>query len=526
MLYFSSERRMVITLHTAPNKKGDWFMAQITVTNLTFGYEGSPDNVFEGLSFQIDTDWKIGFIGRNGKGKTTFLKLLLGKYEYSGSITSVSKFDYFPYDIGGVDRKKLTIDVLEVLEPDHEHWKVCRELNLMDCDAQCLYRSFETLSNGEQTKVMLALLFSKENHFLLIDEPTNHLDMETRKLVKNYLNKKKGFILVSHDRAFLDGCIDHVLSFNRESVEIQQGNFSSWWENKKRRDTFEQNENEKLKREIKSLQESARRTSQWADKAEQTKIGFNPIKSDRNISTRAYIGEKSRRMQQRRKNLERRRNEAIDEKEGLLKDIEEAEQLKLESLKFHKEVLVRAKELVLLYDSKELFLPVDFEIKNNNIMAFNGKNGSGKSSILKQIMGAEIESLGVLEVASGLVISYVPQDTSFLCGSLREFIRESGISESLIKAVLHKLDFERAQFDKRIEDYSEGQKKKVLLARSLCTPAHLYIWDEPLNYIDVFSRMQLEDLVKRLHPTLLLVEHDRTFLENVGAKIIGVSSKC
>jgi len=497
-------------------------MAQITVTNLTFGYEGSPDNVFEGLSFQLDTDWKLGFIGRNGKGKTTFLRLLLGKYEYGGTISSAAVFDYFPYELGEEEKKRLTIDVVEGLEPDYELWKVCREMDLMDCDTQCLYRRFDTLSNGEQTKVMLALLFSKDNHFLLIDEPTNHLDMETRKLVRDYLNKKKGFILVSHDRAFLDGCIDHVLAFNRESVEIQQGNFSTWWENKKRRDTFEQNENEKLRREIRLLQESARRTAKWADKVEQTKIGFNPIKEDRDISTRAYIGEKSRRMQQRRKNLERRQNAAIDEKEGLLKDIEETEQLKLEVLKFHREVPVRAKKLVLGYDGKGLFLPVDFEVENGTILAFCGKNGCGKSSILKRLMGAEIETQGLLEVAAGLVISYVPQDASFLNGSLREFIRESGIEESLFKAVLRKLDFERAQFEKRMEDYSEGQKKKVLLARSLCTPAHLYIWDEPLNYIDIFSRMQLEELVKRLRPTLLVVEHDRVFLENVGARMVEI----
>ena len=216
-----------------------------------------------------------------------------------GSTNTAAVFDYFPYELGEEEKKRLTIDVVEGLEPDYELWKVCREMDLMDCDTQCLYRRFDTLSNGEQTKVMLALLFSKDNHFLLIDEPTNHLDMETRKLVRDYLNKKKGFILVSHDRAFLDGCIDHVLAFNRESVEIQQGNFSTWWENKKRRDTFEQNENEKLRREIRLLQESARRTAKWADKVEQTKIGFNPIKEDRDISTRAYIGEKSRRMQQR-----------------------------------------------------------------------------------------------------------------------------------------------------------------------------------------------------------------------------------
>ena len=96
-----------------------------------------------------------------------------------------------------------------------------------------------TLSHGEQTKILLAILFARENHFLLIDEPTNHLDMEARDVVRDYLSGKEGFILVSHDRYFLDGCIDHILAVNRQEINIEKGNFSSWWENKQRRDIFE-----------------------------------------------------------------------------------------------------------------------------------------------------------------------------------------------------------------------------------------------------------------------------------------------
>ena len=209
-------------------------MSQISVNDLTFYYDGSYDSIFEKVSFQIDTDWKLGLIGRNGRGKTTFLNLLLGKYEYKGSITSSVSFDYFPFEVE--EKKKLTIDIVEDVDPTYELWKICRELNLLQVDCEVLYRSFETLSNGEQTKVMLAILFSKENSFLLIDEPTNHLDMEAREVLAAYLKKKRGFILVSHDRYFLDQCIDHVLSINKTNIDVVQGNFLSWWENKRRQD--------------------------------------------------------------------------------------------------------------------------------------------------------------------------------------------------------------------------------------------------------------------------------------------------
>ena len=247
-------------------------MSQISVNHLTFYYEGSYDNIFEDVSFQIDTDWKLGFIGRNGKGKTTFLNLLMGKHEYKGNINAPVIFDYFPFEI--TDKTKNTIDVMEEIEPGYEFWKICRELNYLQVEGDIFYRPFETLSNGEQTKVLLALLFTRENHFLLIDEPTNHLDMETRELLKKYLHTKKGFILVSHDRNFMDGCVDHVLVLNRESIEVQQGNFSSWWENKKKQDSYELAENDRLKKDIRRLTEAARISKQWADKVEGEKIGF------------------------------------------------------------------------------------------------------------------------------------------------------------------------------------------------------------------------------------------------------------
>ena len=162
-------------------------MAQIMVNNVTFGYEGSFDNVFENISFSIDTDWKIGFIGRNGKGKTTFLNLLMGKYEYTGSITTSTVFDYFPYEVSERDFDKTADELMDSWKVGVESWRVICELAALNVDAEILYRPFGTLSHGERTKIMLAVLFSGDNDFLLIDEPTNHLDKEAREVIKEYL---------------------------------------------------------------------------------------------------------------------------------------------------------------------------------------------------------------------------------------------------------------------------------------------------------------------------------------------------
>ena len=110
-----------------------------------------------------------------------------------------------------------------------------------------------------------------------------------------------------------------------------------------------------------------------------------------------------------------------------------------------------------------------------------------------------------MDVGSRLIISHVPQGASFLAGDLSEYAREQQIDESLFKAILRKLDFSRTQFEKDMGDYSAGQKKKVLIAAGLCKQAHVYIWDEPLNYIDVLSRIQIEELIKTYRPTMLFV---------------------
>lgn len=484
----------------------------IKVEKLTFSYPSSYDAIFEDVSFQIDTDWKLGFIGRNGRGKTTFLQLLLGRYEYRGRILASAPFDYFPYPVD--DPRRPTREVLAGICPTALEWQFVRELAGLAVDAGVLDRPFGTLSNGEQTKALLAALFLNEGHFLLIDEPTNHLDAEGRQLVAAYLQKKKGFILVSHDRAFLDGCVDHILSLNRAGIEVQSGNFSSWMENFQRQQSFEEERNKNLKKDIRRLQQSARRTADWAGQVEASKIGCGGDKG--------YIGHKSAKMMKRAKCIEARRRQAIEEKSALLRNAETAEALKLTPLEHHAAVLASFTDVTACYDGRPAGAPATFAVRRGERIALDGRNGCGKSSLLKLLLGQPIAHTGAVTAASGLVISYVPQDTSHLHGSLAALAREEKLDESLFLAILRKLDFERVQFEKDMADFSGGQKKKVLLAKSLCQPAHLYVWDEPLNFIDLYSRMQIEQLIREFAPTMLFVEHDRAFREAVATRTISL----
>jgi len=490
-------------------------MSIINVSNLTFAYDGSYDNIFENVSFQLDSDWKLGFTGRNGRGKTTFLNLLLGKYEYSGTIAANVDFEYFPFPVENKD--SMTLDVISDVYPDYQHWELVRELNLLKVSEDVLYRPFDSLSNGEQTKVMLAALFMKENQFLLIDEPTNHLDMHARKLVSSYLSRKSGFILVSHDRSFLDHSVDHILSINKTNIEIQKGNFSAWWENKKRQDQYELASNEKLKKDIKRLSDSAKRTGGWSHEVEKSKNG---TRNSGSKVDKGYIGHKAAKMMKRSKNIEQRQQSAIQEKSKLLKNIESAERLQIHQLDFHKNEIVQLENVSIAYGSNTVCKDINFTVERGDRIALYGKNGSGKSSILKLICGEDIAYTGHLRKDPQVKISYVSQDTSGLAGSLSEYAITKGIDESLFKSILRKLDFSRLQLDKDISTFSAGQKKKVLIAKSLSEEAHLHVWDEPLNFVDVISRMQIEDLLLEHSPTLLFVEHDSEFCANIATSII------
>lgn len=484
-------------------------MSMIQAERLTFSYPGSPDPVFENASFQIDTDWRLGLVGRNGRGKTTLLRLLMGEYPHEGTLVSSALFDYFPSPIPEPER--LTAEVLEDLCPEAESWRFPKELNLLGVEEEALWRCFSTLSGGERTKVLLAALFLREGRFPLIDEPTNHLDTQGRELVAAYLRRQRGFILVSHDRRFLDGCVDHILALNRSDIQVQSGTYSSWKENFDRLQQFEEAKDDRLRKDVRRLQKAARRTSVWSDRVEASKIG---------AADKGYVGHKSAKMMKRAKALEARQEKALEEKQGLLQNRETVEALKLSPLTHHAKRLASCGELTLWYGDRRVCGPLSFSLEQGERAALEGRNGSGKSSLLKLLLGQDIRREGKLFLASGLRISYVPQDTTFLRGTLGDFILERGIDESLFKAILRKLGFSREQFGRNLEDYSGGQKKKALIAASLCEQAHLYIWDEPLNFVDIDSRLQIEALLRDFAPTMIFVEHDRAFQEAVATRVI------
>ena len=489
---------------------------QVNIRNLSYTYDGSWTPVFEGLTFSFDTAWRLGLIGRNGKGKTTLLRLLMGQLRPEGSIDMPLKPVYFPYPVA--DAAAPTREVMLAAAPDAEEWQLICELNQLEVDDSVLDRPFDTLSKGEQTKSLLAALFARDDVYPLIDEPTNHLDAHGRELVADYLRRKEGYLLVSHDRAFLNRCTDHVLSLNRSDVWVMQGNYDVWEARLSQQNEYEQGRNEVLRRDIRRLEESARRTAAWSARAETGKYHVPPSVSA--VVDRGYVGARAAAMMKKTTSALQRKERAIEEKKSLLHNVEKVGELRLTILQHPKDVLIRVSDASVVYDGRVVCEGVSFTLRRGERIALTGPNGCGKSSVLKALVGKGGSLTGKISIAPNLVVSYVPQQTDDLHGPVDDFIRQSGVDETLFKAILRNMDFTRDLFERPIHHMSQGQKKKLLLARSLCIPAHVYVWDEPLNYIDVLSRVQLEGLLTEFQPAMLLVEHDAVFLDRVCTQSI------
>ena len=548
--------------------------------------------VLKHVTASVERGDRIGIIGANGTGKTTLLRVLCGEslpdagdaafaagatcgyleqtghldpekdvYEtmrlaFQPALDAMAELETLQKQLAADHHNTAITDkitacnaVIDAMDAYNMDTQIKKVLNGMGFPADTWKKKAGVLSGGEQTRLRLARLLLERPDILILDEPTNHLDQDAREIIKKYLASKKGFILVSHDRDLLDACIDHVLVLNRASIEVQSGNFSSWWENKEKADHFARMEHEKRVKEIGKLKAAADCSSRWAEKNENTKIGYDPAKEhDRSISTRSYIGAKTKKMQSRVKAYEERMDREIEKKEGLLKDIETVKDLKIMPLSHYKERLIECRDFSLKYrDGKEnVITGLNFELKQGDRVFLKGKNGCGKSSLIKYILtqnlqnssnggiekrkitmsgcenlsGENIMATGTCSIASNLVISYINQDTSHLSGTLKEFAKKQEIDEPMLLSMLRSLDLDREQFVKNMEEFSEGQKKKVLIAASLLTPAHLYLWDEPLNYIDVFSRMQIEKLIAQFQPTMLIVEHDARFARKLATKVV------
>lgn len=522
-------------------------MPTIQLKDMTFYYDKYYKNVFTEVNLSMDTSWRLGLVGRNGRGKSTLLKLLNEQLTPSkGDISIPVNTEYFPYDYKKNFTK--TIDVVkENIAPYHDLEKemedcismgdeeslnhygdlleeyesidgfiidflIEKEFRLISLDIELLDKEFQLLSGGEKTKSLLVALFLRKNNFLLIDEPTNHLDISGREKVSEYLSQKSGFIVVSHDRTFLDRCIDHVLSINKESIYIEKGNFSSWEYNKNLKDQYELNTKKKLERKVKILEVAAKKGRRWSNDKEKEKIGCRGDKG--------AIGARAAKLMKRAINIESRTNRMLDETKNLLKNYETVKELELNQQQLEDDVYIDIKDLCFSYDDRTLINKISFNIQKGDRLWIKGANGCGKSTLLKLICGELEYKEGEINIKEDLQIGRGHQETQELKGFLDDILKEYNMNLEKFKHILSYFDLDKEYFERPIETFSQGEKKKIDIAMSFSKDNHVFIWDEPLNYMDIFFRKQIEEAILEFEPTIIFVEHDETFGKKIANKVI------
>jgi lincosamide and streptogramin A transport system ATP-binding/permease protein len=523
-------------------------MSLIVFDNITFSYGAVSGEIFKNLSLNIDTSWRLGVIGRNGKGKTSLLYLINKKVEpLKGSVyTPVDTF-YFPYETDNEEAATISI-VRESVAPFYEwertmetllnksdeesvlsyceiqekyqkaggyeiDYKIEKEFSEIGLSADLLNKCFNTLSGGEQTRALITALFLRSNAFPLIDEPTNHLDMKGRAMLGDYLSNKNGFIVVSHDRYFLDMCIDHILSINKNDIRLNKGNYSQWKYNMDIEEAFELRKRDNLEREIHQLEEAARKRRSWSFKKEKEIIGAPN-------NEKGFISHRAAKLMKRAIRIEDRVDKKLEEKKSLLKNYEKERNLKIDKSKGSHKVLLNVENVTLGYNEQFIINNFSMMLREGERIAVIGDNGCGKTTLLRAILGKLEVCDGIVKIPSHISYIYARQNPDWNTGNLLEYLKSEKIDVVKFRNIMSVMGIAGDVFDKPLESFSRGEKKKIELSRSFLEPYDFLIWDEPMNYLDISSREQIECVLLKYQPTMLFTEHDRKFIDRIATRII------
>ncbi|MBW2091731.1 MAG: ABC-F family ATP-binding cassette domain-containing protein [Deltaproteobacteria bacterium] len=521
-------------------------MASIILSHVSFDYDSPYVKIFENVSLQIDTHWKTALIGRNGRGKTTLLNLVHKKIAPTrGEIEVPVETSYFPY--APKNDKQRTLDVIKDSIAPFRHWEeqmerlsgysdeqhirqygeiaehyerlggyeiesaIQKEIHKIGLTAGVLFRDFSSLSGGEQTRALIIALFLRKEQFLLLDEPTNHLDLKGRISLADYLSGKEGFILASHDRFFLDACVDYVISIHRSGVRLNQGNYSEWKYQMKLEEGFEKRRDEKLEREIRQLKKAAQKRRTGAQKKEKEKIGADD---------KGFVGRKSAKQMKKALVIERRIKRNIEEKKALFKNYEKERALKFDVLDKSPQTLLNIQNLTVIIQGKTIIENFSLSVSQGERIAVLGDNGTGKTTLFNAICGDVKYKSGTIRIPGNVAFLRAFQKPLWGSGYLRRHLLENKLDETRFRQILGVLDVEGEIFERPLETFSQGQLKKVDLCRSFMSSANLFLWDEPVNYIDLMSREQIENAVLEFQPTLLFIEHDRYFIEKIATDAV------
>ena len=463
------------------------------------GISFSGHKIFQNVNIVINKKEKVGFIGRNGSGKSTFLKIIIGQIEQDDGDVIMPK----GYKIGYLDQhikfthNTVVDEVCSVLSGDREYeiWKGETILTGLGFSEEEMTNDPKGFSGGNQVKINLAKLLLEEPDMLLLDEPTNYLDIHSIKWLESFLNDWRGeLILVTHDRSFMNNVISHTLNIHRGEFKKTSGT------------------TEKVLDKIEAEEEIYNKTVEnEAKKREETEAWINRFKSKASMATRA---------QSKIKMLEK-----TEKREKLSAIINLDFKFNYEPYN-SKENLVNSSKLEFYYEQeKPLIKKLSFSIKSTDKICIIGKNGKGKSTLLKLITGDLEPVTGYTNKHIKTKIGYFGQMNIDRLDPKNSIYMElqkcvPNMPESKVRSICANMMFQDNLSNKKINVLSGGEKSRVMLGKILINPANLLLLDEPTNHLDLESCDSLLAAIKDFDGAVLMVTHDEYFLREVANKLI------
>ncbi len=507
----------------------------VTVNKLSVHFPGGY--LFEDISFVVGNRERIGLVGKNGAGKSTLLKILAGKQEYdSGSvvISSDTTIGYLPQEfvpssqMSVLDEALTAFDQLNSLEKQldsltnqiaqredyeseayadllHRHSELNERITMLGAgnregeaekiliglgfEHEDLTRKMTEFSSGWQMRVELAKLLLRKPETLLLDEPTNHLDIESIQWLENFLRSYYGaIILVSHDRTFLDNLTLRTIEITSGKIYDYKTNYSHY---------------------VQLLAE--RREQQMAQMTNQQK---QIAQTEKFIERFRYKATKSKQVQSKIKMLEKMDRVEIDEIDSSVIHF------RFPPAPHSGKISLETERLCKSYGDKLVLKDLDLIIERGEKVAFVGKNGEGKSTLSKIIVGDLDLSSGVCRLGSGITIGYFAQNQAALLDGAKtvfETIDEIAVGDirTKIRSILGAFLFDEDDIEKKVSVLSGGEKTRLALAKLLLAPVNLLVLDEPTNHLDMVSKDILKAALMQFDGTLIVVSHDRNFLQGL-----------
>ncbi len=513
-------------------------MIDIAVKNLSKEYEiGQP--VLNGLTFQVDTGERVGILGRNGAGKTTLLRILTGEEEQDGGevilapgkrLGLISQIPSYPagYTVEEVlhtafdelkaieERLRAVSDRLSEATPEllaeydrlqvefesgggyeisTRLEKICSGLGITQGFRQ---KEFAALSGGEKTRINLARLILVDTEILLLDEPTNHLDLNAVVWLEDYIRSYKGTVLViSHDRYFLDRTIARVVELRNGKAEFYAGNYSFYALEKERRELEQQRQYEKEQAELHRLSDTVRMMHEH---------------NTEHLNKRAFsIEKRMARMNQTARPVKERKMQA-----------------KFAQTEFFADDLLTVTDLTKSFGEQTLFQEISLRVEGGDRIALLGDNGTGKSTLVKLILGEELQDGGTIRQGVTVKVGYLPQQIHFAHPEWSLFdtmIYEAKCSPQQARDRLGKFMFRGEDVFKPVSVLSGGEQSRLRLCMLMDEQVNFLILDEPTNHLDLDSREWMEEAVEDFGGTLLFVSHDRYFINRFATRIWTLEEK-